>query len=197
MINELNSESCDSISRNSFPNYTMEVDNLEIVDRKSRYGMLIHSQVHYKRRRDLESQGTSTIWVQLSHTGRKPILVQTIYRQFQRLQVHNSDTIQAQITRWNKILEKWELAMTEAKEIIVMGDCNLNTLRWDTPVSEKTTYERAQMPLVESFQDRILSKGFKIINSAPTRTKTSADIKPSCLDPNNQQQDRENYKSPV
>ena len=75
----------DSTSRNQFDNYRMETDSLDITDQTSRTGMLVHNNVHYRRRRDLESIGTSTIWIQLCYPGRKPVLLQALYRQFQRL----------------------------------------------------------------------------------------------------------------
>ena len=182
VLNELNLDHNDQITKNYFDNYTMEEDNLGICDKRSRTGILIHKSIHYRRRRDLESQGTSTVWVELTYPGKKPLLVQGIYRQFQRLGVTNSETPAAQITRWNIILSKWEKAMTESKEIIVMGDINLNTLRWQVPVDQKTSYERSQTPMVEKFQEKILDQGFKILNCTPTRCKDTVDAKPACLD---------------
>ena len=170
------------LQKNIFPNYKLEVDNLEIVDRKSRTGMLIHSQIYYKRRVDLETQGTSTIWIQLSHPGRKPILVSAVYRQFQRLGVVDSDSIRNKKIRWKKIVEKWEQAAKEDKETIVMGDFNLNTLRWDTPPQENSSYERSQIPLVDNFKEKILQQGFKILNNSATRTKDNTESRPACLD---------------
>ena len=182
ILNELNSETDDSISRQSFPNYKLEVYNLEVVDQRARTGILIHEKIHYNRRCDLETQGTLTVWIQLSYPGCKPVLIQAIYRQFQRLGVIDSDSIKSQKTRWDKVLEKWERAITEELEIITLGDLNLNMLRWETPISQKTSYERAQTPMVEALVDRILQKGFKIFNSQPTRTKDNHESKPACLD---------------
>ena len=47
--------------------------------------MLIKENINFKRRTDLETKGTSTIWIQLVSQGQKPILVQGLYRQFKRL----------------------------------------------------------------------------------------------------------------
>ena len=107
-----------------FPNYTLEIDNLGITDKKARTGILIHNDIQYRRRNDLETQGTSTVWIQLNQAGRKSLLIQGIYRQFQRLGKPNSDTPKAQTLRWDKIIQKWELAMQENKEILVLGDLN-------------------------------------------------------------------------
>ena len=182
IINELNNDKNDSVTRHSFQNYTLETDNLEIYDKKSRTGILIKNNIHYKRRIDLETPGTSTLWIQLSHPGKKPILIQGIYRQFQRLGKDHTKSIANQEWRWEQILSKWEIASLENKEIISMGDTNLNTLRWETPIEEKTSYEKSQINMVKNFQDRILNKGFKILNNTPTRQKDNIESKPACLD---------------
>ena len=75
----------DNISREQFENFNLETDNLDVVDETARTGILINNQIHYKRRKDLESPGISSVWIQLSHPGRKPVLVQAVYRQHQRL----------------------------------------------------------------------------------------------------------------
>ena len=79
-INELNSTSTDTVTRNQFMNYTLETDNLDIIDEMSRTGILIHKDIKYKRRKDLETMGISSVWIELSHPGRKPLLVQALYR---------------------------------------------------------------------------------------------------------------------
>ena len=146
--------------------------------------MLIHSKIHYKRRKDLETEGTSTLWIQLTYPGKKPLLIQGVYRQFQRLGNKNlkSDSIKAQKARWDQILTKWEVALDENKEIISLGDFNLNSIGWDTPMEMKTQYQKLQYPMVEQFRDRILDKGTKILNSGPTRLKDTVEAKPACLD---------------
>ena len=148
VINELNVRLNDTITKNSFGNYKLETDNLEIVDKVSRTGILIHPDINFRRRRDLETPGTSTIWIQLSHPGRKPVLLQAVYRQFQRLDVPDSGSIKSQELRWDKILSKWEVAIEEGKEILAVGDFNFNTLRWDIPFLEKNTYEKQQNDMV-------------------------------------------------
>ena len=182
IINELNTESNDLITRNQFPNFKLEVDNLEITDHRSRTGILIHRDIQYKRRRDLETPGTSTIWIQLNQPGRKSLLIQGIYRQFQRLGKPNTESIRAQTIRWELILQKWEKAISENKEIITLGDINLNTLRWDVSPHLKSSYEHTQAPLVQLFREQILNNGFKIINKTPTKYKNTVDSKPACSD---------------
>ena len=88
-------------------------------------------------RRDLETQGNSTLWNQLTHPGRKAVLLQAVYRQFQRMGVPGSDTVKSQEQRWENIISKWELAIKDQKEMISMGDFNINTIRWETPFMKK------------------------------------------------------------
>ena len=182
ILNELNVALGDQITKNSFGKYKLETDNLEITDKFARTGVLIHPDIKYKRRRDLESPGTSTLWLQLSYPGRKFMLLQAVYRQFQRLGVDKSETVKAQEIRWERIISKWESAIQEEREILSLGDFNFNTLRWETPVNDKTLYEKQQMSMVKIFKDRILEKGFKILNSQPTRTRDGTETKLSCLD---------------
>ena len=73
VINEINSKPNDKVAQSQFPNYRLETDNLDILDGNSRTGLLIHTDIHYTRRRDLESQGTSTVWIKLAYPGRKPM----------------------------------------------------------------------------------------------------------------------------
>ena len=93
-----------------------------------------------------------------------------------------TDSISSQEWRWKQIIEKWELAAKEKKEILALGDLNLNTLRWDIPYESKNTYEKFQDKMVQLFKEKILHKGFKILNSHPTREKETIDQKPACLD---------------
>ena len=182
VINELNSELGDTIARGQFDNYVIEVDNLEVMDGKARTGILIQRGIHYKRCKDLKTPGTSTVWLQLGYPGKKPILFQGIYRQFQRLGVAGSHTPKQQKFRWEQILLKWEAAIKEEKEILVMGDLNLNLLRWDIPTEEMNSYDHAKKPMIDAFRDRIINQGFSILSRVPTITKEHPESKESCLD---------------
>ena len=182
VINELNSSSGDQITRNQFKDYHLETDNLDIVDRTSRTGVLIFKDLHYQRRRDLETTGISTIWLQFNYPGRKALLFQAMYRQFQRLGVPGSLTPSAQHRRWTLIIDKWEQAIKEEREIITMGDMNLNYLRWETPTHLKNSYDRMKDPMIKLLKEKILDKGFTILSNVPTKLNDNNQEKPSCLD---------------
>ena len=63
-----------------------------------------------------------------------------------------------------------------------MGDINLNQNFWNKPQNEKTPYEKAQTPMVEQLQSRILAKGTVVINNRPTWNIDNPTSPGSCLD---------------
>ena len=149
ILNELNLKSTDQVTRHQFPNYILETDDLDIVDQIARTGVLIHVDLQYKRRRDLETMGTSVVWIQISTPGKKSILLQSIYRQFQRLGRPGTISPSSQQARWSKIVDKWVIASAEDREIISMGDLESELLSMETytPANEflrssKKTYDR-------------------------------------------------------
>ena len=75
----------------------------------------------------------------------------------------------AQNERWLQILEKWELATREGKEIYALGDLNLNQLAWGLHPNQMTPKERTQDKMVKLLKTKILETGYKVLNSAPTR----------------------------
>ena len=182
IINELNIKNGDIVSRNQYQNYRMETDNLDIIDQVSRTGILVHQSIHYKRRLDLEAKGLSTIWLQLNYPGRRPILIQGIYRQFRRLGRAGSNSITSQTERWRLILEKWEQADKEGMEIITVGVININIIDWDKPTNQMDPYEKVKAPMAKMFREKILQKGFKILNKKPTRNDDTSGQRPACLD---------------
>ena len=134
--------------------------------------MLIHKDLHYRRRKDLET----SVWVQLSHPGRKPLLIQALYRQFQQLGRKGSITPASQTARWHKIINKWELANAEDKEIITVGDLNLNCLRWDLQPSQRNSYDRYKKTMIDEPKSKILDKGHKILINIETLYEGESNI---------------------
>jgi len=84
--------------------------------------MLIKEDIIYVRRNDLEDDITSTIWIEIKLPNSKPTLIASIYRQWSLpniLNIKNSHTTQNQTTRWQQIIDRWQQAPNEKKEIIV------------------------------------------------------------------------------
>ena len=80
---------------------------------------------------------------------------------------HDSNTIQAQLERWSGFLDQWETAISTGSEICVIGDINLNFLRWADDSS--TSHANRLRPLVSQLFDRIIPHGFVQLVSVATR----------------------------
>ena len=182
VINELNLYQKDLSVKYLFPNYNMEHDSLDKLDKCARTAILIHRNLKYKRRRDLEASGISSVWIQLNQVSKSPLLIQGLYRQFQRINNQGTTSYKTQYERWEQVIQKWEQAMSENVEIITCGDLNLNKLEWNKPEAMKNDYEKAKTPMIEKLVNRILNKGHVVINQKPTKIPKLTTEKPSVLD---------------
>ena len=118
-----------TIINNKYKDYNIEHTKMSINTNQSRNIMMIKEDIIYKRRTDLEDETTSTIWIELKLPKNKPILVASIYRQWslpQMLNIKDSHGITQQKERWDKVLDKWQQAISEKKEVIVMADDNMD-----------------------------------------------------------------------
>ena len=172
----------DSVSRNQFPGYTLESDKLDKLDGWSRTGIFIRNNIHYKRRPNLERSGISTVWIQAGLPGKKHFLVHAVYRQFRRLGRKETLTLANQKDRWNQIVDIWAEANLEAREVITLGDVNLDSLVWDTPVERQPQYDKVRHPMYERLRDKILQVGTSKINQEYTRIDSPPHGRMSCLD---------------
>ena len=170
-----------SVSTN-FPGYSLEHDKLDKCDGWARTGILIQNGIQYKRRPDLEEPGLSTVWLQVGVHGSKHFLVQATYRQFQRLGRTGSGTHPSQRARWDRILSNWERAILEDREIVTLGDMNIDSLLWDTPTENWAPYDKAKIPLYLMLRERILNTGTTKVNSEYTRSENQPGGRISCLD---------------
>ena len=96
---------------------------------RSRNILLIKDDIIYNRRYDLEDDITSTIWIEVKLPKNKPILISSIYCQWslpKSLNIPNSNNIFNQTSRWQSVLNKWQQAHKENKEIIIMTDDNMD-----------------------------------------------------------------------
>ena len=103
----------------------------------------------------------SSIWFELGHPKQRKILVCQAYQDCQFLdQLDNSSlTIEAQLARWTEFIDQWERAHREGKEVIVMGDLNLDFLTW-TNDNSVNSHSQKMKPLVDLIFDRIFPHGF-------------------------------------
>ena len=95
-------------------------------DRKGKVGggiiMHVNKSVEAKRRMDLESNDTESIWIEICpHKSKRPLLVSGVYR------------LPSAKKEYNIILGKnIENAYLENKELVILGDFNIDYLNSDS-----------------------------------------------------------------
>ena len=174
IINELQKQKNDTTSKYQFPGF--------IMDGWLRTAILIKSDIKYKRRKDLETKGIASVWIQVGLPGMKQFLVQSVYRQFKRQGLKGSHTHSSQIQRWNQILDKWQKANQEDREVITLGDINVDSLIWETPQELLSPQDKQRMTFYTPLRDKILVGGTTKINSEYTRHDNQPNRRFSCLD---------------
>ena len=131
-----------------------------------------HKSLIVKRRADLEDNRISAIWLEVGLPQKKKILVCQGYREWRYLGQENnsSSTLGAQLERWSVFLTRWEQALLEGKEVVVMMDANLDFLKWTNdslPAGDSTVRLK---PLVDLLFQKILPHGVSQMVSVATRS---------------------------
>ena len=141
---------------------TIDNDQLQV----SRVVCYKHQSLVGKVREDLMSDEFSSIWLEIGLPGKRKFLVCQLYREWRYLgqpdRGEHSHSIQEQMRRWVIFLEQWEQALATGKEVIVLGDCNLDFLKFDRA--------GVLQPLVDSMMQRIYPHGVVQCVQGPTHT---------------------------
>ena len=80
-----------------------------------------------------------------------------------------SGTIQAQLECWTVFLEKWEMALHETKEVIMMMEANLDFLNWSESNLPATDQTVRLKPFIEQLFSRIFTLGVSQLVTTATR----------------------------
>ena len=152
---------------NVFFSKTLENANLNV----SRVSVFTHKDLIVKERADLMNDTFSSIWLEIGLPRHKKILVCNLYRDWQYLSQDSDSSLatSAQLERWLSFLDQWERAMQENKEIHVMGDTNLDFLKWNNPNQPGSNQRNRLHKLSHAVFDRIFPFGFVQLISVPTR----------------------------
>ena len=107
------------------------VDNIE-VGSTARVAVYAHELLRVKRRHDLEDIEVAAVWLECGLPSQRGVLICMGYRQWRLLGQDNDSSagVPAQLTRWTTFLGKWDAALQEGKEVMVMLDANLDHLTW-------------------------------------------------------------------
>ena len=92
-------------------------------------------------------------------------------------------SITQQNLRWKKITDRWmEVQRIEEREIITIGDINLDSLTWDKNYNDKTIYQKSRHKMYKMIKTSVLDNGNFVINHERTRESETGMDKPTCLD---------------
>ena len=166
----------------AFPGYTMEHDGLDKTDGWARTAILIKDNIKYKRRRDLENKGISTVWIQIGFHRQKQFLLQALYRQYQRHGLKSTKSHPEQTKRWTTITNSWDKANKEGREVITLGDTNIDSMIWDKPINTMSNFDKHRQKLYDILKETILDGGTAKINNEYTRHDNPPNGRFSCLD---------------
>ena len=152
----------DLITSNTINNKALQI---------SRVVVYKHTSLVAKIRDDLMSDRFSSIWLEVGFPGKAKILVCNIYRDWQYLgqSDHSSHGISEQLARWILFLEQWEEALDTGKECIVMGDFNLDFLKFNSSELQSNGQGYRLKPLEEELFSRVVPHGVKQCVVGPTR----------------------------
>ena len=101
--------------------------------------MLIKQGVQVELIEDLMDTKVAAIWVKLSVKGKKPLAISGVYREHRYMKQgtdSDSNSDRQQLERWTKFVTSWKKAAGKY-EVVVVGDTNIDFLRWDSPDPQK------------------------------------------------------------
>ena len=141
---------------------TIDNDQLEV----SRIVCYKHQSLVCKVREDLMSDQFSSIWMEVGLPRKNKFLVCQLYREWRYLGQEDrgefSNSTQEQFRRWVIFLDQWEQALASGKEVIVLGDCNLDFLKFGN--------SGVLQPLVDAMFERIYPHGVVQCVQEPTHS---------------------------
>ena len=137
----------------------------------SRVVVYTHKSLVVKRRPDLEDSSVSAIWLEAGLPRQKKILICHAYREWRYLGQEDgtSGSLAAQLARWSILLNMWEKALLEGKEVILMMDANLDFCKWTRNDLLPTDSTRRLKPLIELLFTKIFPHGVSQLVTVPTR----------------------------
>ena len=168
------------------PDYTLHLASSLTCPAPSaaRVAVYTHKSITVKRRLDLEENDLQLVSLEAGLPGKKKSLYMVAYRQWQLpSQPHRtSGTLAAQAERWDRLLARWEAALREGREVIMIMDANLDAMTWrkepHTLPRHSTSLTHAS--LIDSLFERILPQGVKMVT--PALATWARGNQRSCLD---------------
>ena len=127
--------------------------------------ILIREEIDIKILEQFSDTSVAAVWLKIGARGRKPMTLGCIYREHQFIQLDtpgDSLSDENQLDRWNRFLSQWKAAARNT-EVIVVGDTNLDFMRWGSPSSKVEK-------MVEKTKVEIETLGFHQMIAGVTRS---------------------------
>ena len=152
--------------------YTIEYDSMMKNNNIVRTVMYIRSCLNYQRLYKYELEDESVITISVGYPSKKRIFITGYYRQWSipRLGSGSRD-IRSMNIRFKKQAELWKSMITENnnREMIFVGDFNLDANNWRKSENEKTSTEKTFNFMNNIIKECLLDNGFSLLNMEPTR----------------------------
>ena len=177
-LSEANLFSQHGLNNVQLPDYTLHtcptLSNNQL--NVSRVVVYTHNSLVVKPRPDLMNNKISSIWLEVGLPRKRKILVCNTYREWGHLRQEDksSHSVPEQLERWKVFINQWEAAIREDKEVIVIGDININSLKWmkdDLPSNDSTQKLKA---LTELLFEKIIPLGVSQLVTVATRSWTTS-----------------------
>ena len=139
IISEANMRADSAVDERNIKGYDMILPKTTLARNMVRILMLVKSDVQVEVLDEFMDSEVAAIWVKLAIKGKKPLVVSGIYREHQYLEQgadNTSESDRSQLERWRRYVNTWSRA-ARRYEIVVLGDTNLDWLRWDQPEQSK------------------------------------------------------------
>ena len=127
--------------------------------------MLVREGIEIEVHHELMHEDVSMIWASLKYSERKKMKIGGVYREHQLLMHPKPNPTlhdDAQLRRWNIIIRSWKLAAKKSM-CTVIGDMNLDYLRWGAP-------EKKHIRMVDRTREEIETIGFTQVLKGHTRS---------------------------
>ena len=148
----------------------------------SRVAVYTHTSIIVRRRYDLEDGNLQLICLEAGLPRTKKSIYMVGYRQWQLPGDRTSGSVPAQSERWSRILDKWETALSEGKEVITVMDANLDAMNWRKEPHKVPRHSTSitHVTLINELHDRILPTGVEMMT--PLQPTWARANQRSCLD---------------
>ena len=140
--------------------------------RTSRVVVYTHKSLIVKLRPDLMDDKFSSVWIEAGLPHQRKILICNAYREWGYLNQadQSSRTIEAQLDRWKIFIAQWELAISEGKEVICLGDINIDHLKWTRNNLSPNSVTARLKPLIDLLFEKIIPLGISQCVTTATRS---------------------------